>query len=244
MFAEQQHHRDLVEAILEYEGQNAFDDLVGPWLTRHASLDREWLHALPAAPVASRELCRLYSLSRVLDLMVLGFQPGQGFAGVDCTREQLEEFAEALGMETREPTRWHWFDCELVEVGDGPEGLQEVLWPSLTVNGLLLMRAGCRAAGPWCAQRLQSQPLYWAQRRRHRPTVDLSAGWGGNSQWATTFRRDYQTEDQWLLNVDGIEPLEDRCGWRWELLTQRCALTEDAPDADPWPWDWSATLAR
>ncbi|MCX4445491.1 hypothetical protein ACIOEZ_10345 [Streptomyces sp. NPDC087866] len=110
-------------------------------------------------------------------------------------------------------------------------------------------------------------PLYWAFRRRHRPTVDLSQGWGSTSQWRTGFRLDYRTPAGDHLNVTGNSPIdgstalhadhpanlghEERLltsGERRELLRHRCLLrAPEAADAlagspsweqDLMPFDW------
>lgn len=46
--------------------------------------------------------------------------------------------------------------------------------------------------------------LYWAWQRRARLTVDLSMGWGHNSEWRTDFRRDNVLGDILHDNLDGL----------------------------------------
>lgn len=85
-------------------------------------------------------------------------------------------------------------------------------------------------------------------RRSHRPTVDLSQGWGGNSPWRTGFRLDYRTRpaiastSREITSIDGTADLhlghpnnlspEERLLTpedRRELLRHRCLLR--APEA-------------
>ena len=85
-------------------------------------------------------------------------------------------------------------------------------------------------------------------RTRNRPFQDLSHGWGSNSQWRTSFRRDYRIGQEFHYNVDGKHDLaapgataEDRDGLtreeRTELLTNRCFVRTTKPHGDLWPYD-------
>ena len=51
--------------------------------------------------------------------------------------------------------------------------------------------------------------LYFANRRDNRECQDLSHGWGHNSQWRTSFIRNYDTEKYWKMNVDAQIDLND-----------------------------------
>lgn len=136
--------------------------------------------------------------------------------------------------------------------------------PAAVQPGGVRIRAGVAHAQRGVADR---SPLYWTFRRRHRPTVDLSQGWGSNSRWRTGFRLDYRTPTGDRLNVTGNCPIdgsaalhpedpgnlgpEERLltpGERRELLRHRCLLR--APEAaaalagspgwerDLTPFDW------
>jgi hypothetical protein len=90
--------------------------------------------------------------------------------------------------------------------------------------------------------------LYWAHWRKHRPTTDLSDGWGSNSQWRTRFRRDYLLDGVYHYNVDvdvghAGEPDLSTAQLR-ELLVNRCFVTEPEPErsGDHWPYDETAQL--
>jgi hypothetical protein len=90
--------------------------------------------------------------------------------------------------------------------------------------------------------------------------MDLSVGWGSNSQWRTCFRRDYQISGVLFYNVDAdgpdavdlaapVEtwPQDNRPGGslnpqlsvqqRRELLMHRCFVTGPEPTGDCWPYD-------
>ena len=46
-----------------------------------------------------------------------------------------------------------------------------------------------------------SSTIYWAFRRKYRPYSDLSHGWGSNSQWRTSFRRDYRIGGRFAIST-------------------------------------------
>ena len=137
--------------------------------------------------------------------------------------------------------------------------VEEEIWPGLWFGDLIFARAGVRVrGGPGAscdAARAARSTLYFAWTRVHRPTCDLSHGWGSSSQWATRFRRDYADGAVLRYNVDGRvlltddaivppQPPDDRsddtalCGdltpaERIELLTQRCFVHTAKPDKGP-----------
>jgi hypothetical protein len=161
-----------------------------------------------------------YALSRVSDVLLLAFQPplqpapgstgGVPFAHELHPPEQWPEVETAqylelftgLGMEPFTDTgAFDPFLHEIVEVEqaqdpDEPVSVTELLWPGLWLGPLLFSRAGVRVrAGIRHAERGVADrfPMYWTFLRRNRPTVDLSLGWGHNSQWRTDFRVDHRT---------------------------------------------------
>jgi len=91
-------------------------------------------------------------------------------------------------------------------------------------------------------ERAARSTLYWAFARNGRPTTDLSRGWGSNSQWRTSFRRDYEADGVLYYNVDvvretrGADPDLDEAAAR-ELVRHRCFVTGTQPDDDRWPYD-------
>ncbi|MFF2012141.1 hypothetical protein ACFVWY_24075 [Streptomyces sp. NPDC058195] len=283
--------RELYEALGEYEGTAPHERIVVPWLGRAQGGYRAWLATAAAdsawwagqgtEPGGQALVWELYALHRVSDLLLPAVGPSVGRTGFPDPWPLLPERAylglfTSLGMtpfgdgDTFDP-----FLHEIVEVeqaGDphAPAEITEILWPGLMLGQLLFSRAGVRVrAGAGYAQRgvADRGPLYWTFRRRHRPTADLSQGWGGNSQWRTSFRLDYRTPAGDRLNVaadrpiDGSDDLppahpnnlspEERLltpGERRELLRHRCLLrVPEAADAlagspgwerDLLPFDW------
>ncbi len=68
---------------------------------------------------------------------------------------------------------------------------------------LLFYRAGVKIrANPSFYKKgiADKSTLYWSHRRKYRETNDLSIGWGGNSQWKTKFRLDFDLENKYIYN--------------------------------------------
>jgi hypothetical protein len=163
------------------------------------------------------------------------------------TLEERNAWLRALGLvEFQQPT-FHPFYHEIVEVEpasdpDEPISLQQVLWPGFLLGQMLFCRAGVRIrAGEHVVQKdlAEHSRMYWTFVRRNRPTDDASHGWGHNSRWSTSFRRDYVDEAAYHYNVDGDLDVHDErtrgpgyppvdgddplgVASRIELLTHRC----------------------
>ncbi|WP_406505463.1 hypothetical protein [Streptomyces sp. NBC_00212] len=283
--------RELYEALGQYEGMEPYEQIVVPWLDRAQGGYRAWLATAAgdgawwtgkgAEPTGQKLVWELYTLHRVSDRLLLTFQPSSDEPGSPDPRPLLSEWQyldvfTSLGMTLFEDgDAFDPFLHEIVEVeqADDPHApieITEILWPGLMLGRLLFSRAGVRIrSGIKYAQRgvADCSPLYWTFRRRHRPTVDLSQGWGSNSQWRTDFRLDYRTPAGDRLNVAGDRPIdgsadlhpdhpenlspEERLltsGERRELLRHRCLLrAPEAADAlagspawerDLMPFDW------
>lgn len=222
--------RELYEALAWYDGVEPYEKILVPWLYRvqdgyrawlaTAAEDGPWWTEKEAEPDGQELVWELYALHGVSDQLLLTFQPRSDEPGSPdprpllSEREYLEVFT-VLGMTPFEDgDAFDPFDPflrEIVEVEQAddpytPIEITEVFWPGLMLGQLLFNRAGVRIrASVEQAQRgvADRSPLYWTFRRRHRPAVDLSQGWGGNSQWRTDFRLDYWTPAGDRLNVAG-----------------------------------------
>ncbi|MEU9116235.1 hypothetical protein AB0D04_31855 [Streptomyces sp. NPDC048483] len=215
--------RELYEALGWHEGPKLYETVVVPWLDRAGGGYRAWLATAAeyrswwtekeTVPDGQELLWELYALSRVSDLL-LAFQPPAGEVNCPDLRLRLSEHEylglfTSLGMTPFKGSTFDPFLHEIVEVeqADDPHAaieIMEFVRPGLLLGQLLFSRAGVRVrAGVEHAQRgvADRSPLFWTFRRRHRPTVDLSQGWGRNSQWRTDFRLDYRTPIADLLNV-------------------------------------------
>lgn len=265
--------RTLFQALRDHEGADAYAGVVEPWLARARLAYREALTSgvdlLVATAVDGPDercgdlLWELYALSRVSDVLLTGFQPPGDHAGVwpAVSRAEYLRLFTGLGLTPFEDTgTFDPFLHEIVEVEqaedpDEPVRITEVVWPGMWVGSLLFGRAGVRVrAGARHAERgvADRSPLYWTYLRRYRPTVDLSQGWGHNSQWRTDFRVDLRTAAGDEVNACGREGV-DALDWtaprltpdeRRELLRHRCLVrtpTDAAALADSgdfFPFDW------
>jgi hypothetical protein len=262
MYIDQQPYRELYDQILDYEGDALHDDLLQPWI-RARDGERRWLDELrarrgsPVPAMGDEELCRLYALSRIIQLLQLSFAPpvlDPAWTVATIGRDDFARFMAALGLEPVERPDFHPFHHEIVTVDQstdenaGPE-LVETYWSAWTLGPLLISRAGCRIrAGRrhLLKEVAERSTLYWAYARNHRPTDDPSKGWGGNSQWRTAFRRDYALDGALHYNVDGREhpggadpELTDAD--RAELVRHRCFVTSTRRSDDRWPYGFRLT---
>jgi hypothetical protein len=269
MYHSQQPFRELHESLLEYKGARVSDEVLGPWLARNGA-ERVWLRELATRPgkpwpaMSDEDLCRLYAVSRVNDVLLLHFQPlrRDDWHGHDLQLAEYVSFLEALGFVRVEHGSFHPFFHELVSVqaSEPPVNgiaLVESWWPCFMLGDLMFsragvtVRAGARELVPAVAE---NSILYWAHRRANRPTTDRSVGWGGNSAWRTGFRRDYRRGDTVCFNVDGRRaphaPPQDASEQggltpeeRVELLTHRCFVRTRKEDDDHWPYGDTLTLS-
>lgn len=273
--------RDLYQMLYEYEGEHPYQEILFPWMKKarqimDVSQNYGELEAMHWHGEERREdLWNWYALSRISDLLLLAFQAptyeydiqlmkrGTGLAlrRPKVQQDEYLQFFTDLGMRGIEPPDYHPFFHEIVEVEQAkdplePVTLREVFWPGLMFGHLLFSRVGVKVrAGISRINKAiaEHSTLYFTFARRNRPVSDLSHGWGHNSQWGTSFRRDYEDNSAFHYNVDGrydltptsrvptefelyqIEPL-DRTE-RIELLVNRCFVTTDKPHHDLWPFE-------
>ena len=237
------------------------------WLARNSS-ELNWLADLrrlgPDWRATQEDLWRLYALSRVLELIILPLQPRTGddsdWPGPAVNEGHLIAFAQGLGLEVLSPTRFSPFDCEIITATqamapNAPVAILRHTWPCLMLGKMMVLRAGVEVsagAGSLNADVASNSTLYWAYRRKNRPSEDLSRGWGNNSQWRTAFRRDYRVQSRVFYNVDGRcdlseseprSPFPGEDGYplsraeRIELLTHRCFTTANQDPLGPWPYE-------
>jgi hypothetical protein len=230
MHSDQAPYRALYDAYYDYEGPDFYDDLVRPWL-RQQDGERRWLEDFgrrrgkPIPDATIEDLWRLYAFSRIVDLLL--------------RHARFAEFMESFGLQRIERKAFHPFFHEIVSVGEVRE-----YWPGYMLGNLTIIRAGCGIAPrPEITKHIaETSTLYWTWNREHRPTDDLSAGWGGNSQWRTAFRRDYAIDGRLHYNVDRLKkPDEDDLepSERLEMLRHRCFVHCTKPDDDLWPYDYT-----
>jgi hypothetical protein len=245
--------RQLYSRIQSYKGRALFQDLLEPAVPFVRDRLATLVHLKKSgSPITSEESCELYALGRVNDQLLLSFQPALKPSPVRAlTLEEYAAFMSAIGMTVeRRAEDFSPFFHEIVQVDSaaGRPAITERRWPLVTFGQMLFCRAGVDVrSGPEFVKKevAETSVLYFAHRRLHRETRDSSEGWGSNSQWRTSFRRDYFTETEFLYNVDGKYSVEEPAAkssmqsdlskeQRIELLTYRCWI-RDRPDADD---DW------
>ncbi|MEO0814257.1 MAG: hypothetical protein AAFY60_15450, partial [Myxococcota bacterium] len=240
MHVSQEPYRRLYEQILRSTSP-VYRGTLQPWLTTYGAVEREWLTETVAQPdepsgssLAPEALWRLYALSRVNQLLMLAFQEGDAdgaWSGPELSLRQYSHFFAALGFKEREHPRFHPFFHEIVDVvepdddADEAPGLRAVHWPCLMLGSLMFSRAGVSIRTADLDRETAARTtLYWALRRKHRKCLDLSHGWGSNSQWRTEFRRDYLLTEQYVYNVDGATELKPFSGVDENGLSYQDAL--------------------
>ena len=255
--------RALYEAILAAGCDALFERVLQPWMeqAREAVAQMELFRQPGRFDMRSEQFLlpnwNLYALSRVNDLLLMPFQDdARGcWDGPRITLDQYGHFFTGIGFRTFNANRFSPFYHEIVAVEQSPDqdqpiAIEQTLWPGLMLGDLLFSRSGVRiVAGSSHALKsvAEQSPLYFAYRRLHRRTVDLSQGWGSNSQWRTLFRRDYVAGDRLIYNIDGTTSLDatgpthlDEAGLtaaqRLELCRHRCFVVTDNNDPDLWPF--------
>lgn len=203
----------------------------------------------------------LYALSRVVDVLVSAFQPDNPdpqlldwtsdtpwWRGTIPDTSAWPAFRVAIGAALLAESSFHPFFHEIVSVqvsddDDEPPSVIREYWPGAIVGSLLLARAGVgiRAGSHhFDADVAARSALYWAWWRRNRRAVDLSHGWGHNSQWGTDFRRDYVADGHLYYNVDADKSRQPDPGLshadRIDLLRYRCGIRTDL-GSEQWPFD-------
>jgi hypothetical protein len=247
----------LYEPTLEYSGSDWGCDVFDPWRDRHQHILEALCEAgrpeMASQVLADTDGWALYAFSRLVDLLILPLQP----CSTDPDRphdwlpnQAYHQFITATGRPVADVRAFHPFLHEIVAVEPSadPAAPPQVVarwWPGLRVGSLLMMRAGVtvRAGTDHLDPAVATtSTMYWASRRRHRPACDLSHGWGSNSLWRTSFRRDYWLTDRLLYNVDAaLRPKPEHPGGvpfnrDVELLRHRCSTSVDGGD-DQWPWE-------
>lgn len=257
--------RDLYRSVCKYTGEQIWPDVflanwevlnpAGQYFREIRDRDcsgKHWPELLEG------ESMNLYCASRLSDLMLLSFQPGDlDFAGIGTTLGNYIELFTHLGFAVLEPRQFHAFSCEVVEViqSESTEvAIIEVLWPAVMLGKMMFARAGVRVKAPSYVLTkgiADRSCLYWSYRRKYRKTNDLSHGWGSHSQWRTDFRRDFDLGDRYVYNVDVgsmiidlREPISESevieeisILERISLLKNRCITNiVRVNDADCWPY--------
>jgi hypothetical protein len=245
MHNDQLPYRELLQQLDSCD-EGALKPIIKQWLKAHP-LELAWLAELASAgakdlpKVSVETLWRLYALSRVSDALIKRIGKGS-----NCVHSYTA-FMEGLGLHQISAGDFHPFYDEVVSVTPSaspaaPIKITSVIWPGFMCGSLMIARAGVSVTGGLSHIRkdvAETSILYWSYRRAGRPTEDLSLGWGSNSQWRTSFRRDYVAGGRYHYNVDGNDDagehdLEEH--ERVELVRHRCFVVTDQKHADLFPY--------
>jgi hypothetical protein len=254
----------LVLRLLDYDGEDLFSNVLMPWVEARpgavawlASLRGRGCNAVPT--VQPEDLCRLYALNRVCEMLMLSLETAEPQARTGghlaLSMWQFEDFFSRLGIDAMRPKIFAPFHHEIVATfpAPAPGQVPQILawhWPCLMLGTLMIQRggvtlsAGEEVLAPCIAD---TSTLYWAYHRNSRPTHDLAHGWGSNSRWRTAFRRDYHLGDNYHFNVDGkcdlsfvVPGMLDESGLsraeRIELLINRSFVTIPKEHTDLFPY--------
>jgi len=216
----------LYKALLEYDGSDAYADVLEPWPQRNLE-ECAWLAEFAQRPDRAadhEDLCRLYAAWRVTSILLLRFQSGRAagshYPGPAISPEGFRRFHQALGLRLPQKPRFHPFFHEIVGVEPrspdaSPIEVVDEIWPPVMLGDMMFCRAGSIVSGGEehvIKDVAECSRLYWIFRRKDRPYEDESHGWGDNSEWRTCFRRDYQSAGAFLYNVDGPRDLNAATG--------------------------------
>lgn len=264
MFSSQLPYVELLRRLHEYRGDDAYTGLLEAWPDNNAR-EVQWLAEFRHrtnndwTAASGEDLCRLYALFRVTSTLLLRFQTGRAdgtdYQGPSITVDGFQLFHEQLGFHTPLVDGFHPFFHEIISVepvSDSESRIQvvETSWPCLMLGDLMFCRAGCTVSGDsihLVKDIAESSKLYWTYRRKDRWCNDQSHGWGSNSQWRTSHRRDYLSNKRYHFNVDGKQSLNDpSCSVdevpveaMIELVRNRCLIRTRVDDNDLYPYLFS-----
>ena len=228
--------RGLYEKIMEYEDKNIFLDLLECWdeidiAKKYLNSFNNWFN------LSVEDNWNFYSLSRVLDVFTLHFQPnrnadGSSWKGVNITIDEYVSFVKLLGLEILVPKIYRPFDCEILESIENKNNFEiiECIFPVVKLKNLLIKRGGVIISNnskEYNLNLINNAKMFWAYWRKNRKYEDLSHGWGSNSQWRTEIRLDIETDDEFIYNFQGKHDLNNVSNeTRNELREQNLEINE------------------
>lgn len=209
--------RDLYYKIIEFEGKKLFESVLKKWVIdtdykRYISTISSCVQ-IEKANLSQEENWELYALSRVLDILTLQFQPdnqadGSDWLGPKITIPEFEEFISLIGLDVITPNTFNTFNCEIIHAQEGENNFEIIhsYFPAVKLKNLIIKRAGMKIslkATDFNLFLINNASIYWTFRRKNRKYVDLSQGWGSNSQWSTDLRLDLETNNHFVYNQNG-----------------------------------------
>ena len=211
--------RFLYEKILDYKGECLFEEVLLIWIKDNPHL-QSWVtniskvkHSEVKEKISEEDSWELYALSRVLDTLTLKFQTLENnnpnnWDGPKISLKEYIKFAELIGLGIPAIEKYTPLYHEIFEAKKGTSDIEisETLFPPLVLGELLIKRGGVNILcnpDKYNLHLLNNSDIYWVYRRKNRSSHDLSNGWGSNSQWRTSFRFDYNSDEKYHFNVRG-----------------------------------------
>lgn len=257
---------ELFCALNEYTGNDAYADILETWPDNNAD-ELNWIADFQRRTsndwfaATDEDECRLYTLFRVISLLLLSFQTDRrtytNYKSLTLPLEGIQLFLEQLGFHVPDTREYHPFYHEILfvdqaERSEQPVAITQVHWPCFMLGDMIFCRSGVSvSAGKSHVVKevAESSTLYWMYCRKDRPCNDQSHGWGHNSQWRTAQRRDYRTKDRYHYNIRGRESLNNPTvtvdnmprSSMIELVRNRCMLTTQIDGSDLYPYLYSYT---
>lgn len=257
---------DLYYKILKFEGEELYESVLKNWAIENdykkytASISNKI--QTDKTSLLQEDIWELYALTRVLDLLTLRFQPNNitedsEWSSAKLSISEYVEFNNLIGLDTIFATSFNAFDCEILEahVGENDFQINECLFPAVRLENLMLKRAGVKISLNPKNHNLtlvNNASIYWAFRRKNRRYLDLSQGWGSNSQWRTDIRLDIETNNSFIYNLKGTLNLNNPTTEQLyyieeqgleieeaiELTKFRHFITSTKDDSDLFPYDF------
>ena len=238
--------RQIYYRILDYSGNYLYHDVLEKAIPFLSSVTKELINyksyeGVSTVPSKLEYEHTLYALNRINELLLLSFQETSTATNTISiiTLDEYIEFWRRIGFDIVNERAFHPFFHEIYHVEQCEEAnycpeIIRVQWPCLMFGELMFSRGGvCIRSGSNIIDKkvAEKSTLYWSHRRNNRPYTDMSAGWGGNSQWSTSFRLDYWNQETLYYNIncnDRFMAEEDELSHhqRMEVLKHRCFVKQ------------------
>lgn len=269
MYGSQMPWVELKDSIFEHEGERLFEDLLQKWVKQNLN-QVQWVEDFKNRTCSNwynatyQDLCQLYAISRISGILltILIGKPSNrpNWREPSITLEEFNHFHESLGFKIVTYVNYHPFYFEIQKVSHRSDAnnkikLTKIDWPAFMLGDMMYFRGGAHVEGGSNfieKEVAENSTLYWTYRHPRRNCQDLSLGWGSNSQWRTSFRRDYKSDGQFHYCVDAkysldeneFSPQEDLPKEVLiELVKNRCLIKTrlESSDEDLLPYEYRLT---
>lgn len=189
MYNSQRPYRELFQKLIDLGPDKSLEEALDLWLSNNHQ-EIEWIKGLASKDLDTwrtidvEQLCKLYALQRIDELLSLGFQKDNipSYKEAKVSSSFYASFFSRLGLQALSKPYFHPFFHEIheiVESGNTEIEILEELNPTLMIGPLLFSRGLVNLAAPkgYFKKSLAEQSrLYWSCYKRNRPCEDLSHG--------------------------------------------------------------------